>query len=199
MVVLLLVIGAAIAASVLMVDLFRQSATARVGQAQAEVARSCDAIAQAYAFYVAGLPGTQSGLDEQSFRRGLTAVVATALRRRTGIEGGIWQLGQESLAYAYPTYEGTGPKTDLPQAELPRIQQVNQSALREEHPVESRYQAASQTLLLNACPLPGPVPELTAWTMTRVMTFAGPAYTQLMTAWAYCCSRCLLQRLCWSG
>jgi signal transduction histidine kinase len=168
------------AASALMVELFRQSATARVGQAQAEAARSCDAIAQAYAFYVAGLPGTQTGLDEQSFRRGLTTVVGTALRRRTGIEGGIWQHGRESLAYAYPTYEGTGPKTDLPQAELPRIQQVNQSALREEHAVESRYQATSQTLLLNACPLPGPVSELTAWTMTRVMTFAGPAYAQLM-------------------
>jgi signal transduction histidine kinase len=180
LVVLLLVIGAAMAASVLMVELFRQSATARVGQAQAEVARSCDAVAQAYAFYVAGLPGTHSGLDERSFRGGLTAVVGTALRRHSGIEGGIWQRGQESLAYAYPTYEGTGPKTDLPQAELPRIQEVNQSALREERPVESRYQAASQTLLLNACPLPGPVPDLTAWTMTRVMTFAGPAYAQLM-------------------
>ena len=32
--------------------------------------------------------------------------------------------------------------------QLLRIQQVNQLALREEHPVESRYQAASQTLLL---------------------------------------------------
>jgi signal transduction histidine kinase len=178
--VLLLVIAAAIATSLLMVQLFRQSATARVGQAQAEIARACDAVAGAYGFYVAGLHGTGSGLDEQGFRDGLTAVVRTALRNRVGIEGGIWRAGRESLAYAFPTYEGTGPKTDLPQAELPRIQQVNQLALREEHPVESRYQAASQTLLLTSCPLPGPVPELTAWTMTRVMTFAGPAYRQLM-------------------
>jgi signal transduction histidine kinase len=178
--VLLLVVAAAIAASALMVELFRQSATARIGQARAEVARSCDAIAQAYNFYLAGLPGAESRLDDPNFRRGLTAVVGTALRRRGGIEGGIWQHGRESLAYAYPTYEGTGPKTDLPQAELPRIQEVNQSALRDEHPIENRYQAASQTLLLNACPLSGPVPELTAWTMTRVMTFAGPAYAQLM-------------------
>jgi signal transduction histidine kinase len=176
--VLLLVIAAAIAASLLMVQLFRQSATARVGQAQAEIARACDAVAGAYGFYVSGRHGTVGGTDE--FRDGLTAVVRTALRNRSGIEGGIWRGGRESLAYAFPTYEGTGPKTDLPQAELPRIQQVNQSALREEHPVESRYQAVSQTLLLTACPLPGPVSDLTAWTMTRVMTFAGPAYRQLM-------------------
>ncbi|MBV8805380.1 MAG: hypothetical protein JO042_10040, partial [Sinobacteraceae bacterium] len=178
---LLLVVAAAVAASILMVALFRQSATARVGQAQAQIARACDAVAGAYGFYVAGMRETGSGFDERAFQRGLTAVVQTALRNRAGIEGGIWKGGRESLAYAYPTYEGTGPKTDLPQAELPRIRQINQLVLREEHSVESRYQAASQTLLLTACPLPGPVPGLTAWTMTRVMTFAGPAYQQLMS------------------
>jgi len=41
----------------------------------------------------------------------LTAVVQTALRDRPGIEGGIWQTDAGSLAYAFPTYEGGGPKT----------------------------------------------------------------------------------------
>ncbi len=52
--------------------------------------------------------------------------------------------------------------------------------MTEEHPVSSRYPTPSQTLLLTACPLAGPIPQLSAWTMTRVTTFAGRAYEQLM-------------------
>ena len=37
-----------------MVGLFRQSATAQAGQAEAKICRSCDAIAGAYRFYSAG-------------------------------------------------------------------------------------------------------------------------------------------------
>jgi signal transduction histidine kinase len=107
--------------------------------------------------------------------------VQSALRQRIGIEGGIWQAKKGSLAYAYPTYEGSGPKTDLPQAELSRIETINRVAVTDERPSSSRYAAPSQTLLVTACPLSGPVPDLTAWSMTRVMTFAGLAYQQLMT------------------
>ncbi|HVO88771.1 MAG TPA: HAMP domain-containing sensor histidine kinase, partial [Casimicrobiaceae bacterium] len=38
----------------------------------------------------------------------------------------------------------------------------------------------SQIMLVAACPLPGPIPRLTGWTMTRVFTFAGRSYQQLM-------------------
>ena len=176
----LLLVVAAIAIGALMVGLFRQSATARVGQANAELERACDAISDAYRFYSAGWHSAQAS-EDSSFRGGLTTVVQSALRQRVGVEGGIWQLERGSLAYAYPTYEGSGPKIDLPQAELPRIAQVNRIAASEEHPSSSRYSAPSQTLLVTACPLSGPIPDLTAWTMTRVMTFAGRAYRQLMT------------------
>ena len=77
-----------------------------------------------------------------------------------------------------------GPKTDLPQAELPRIREINGIAVTEEHPVSSRYPTPSQTLVITACPLAGPIPELSAWTMTRVTTFAGRAYEQLMAGLA---------------
>ena len=177
---LVLLIAAAVAAGVLMIDLFRQSATARIGQADAELGRACDAIGVAYRFYATGWHGPDAVVDDEGFRGGLTAVVQTALRNRAGIEGGIWEPKQGSLAYAYPTYEGSGPKTDLPQAERPRIQQINRIALSEERTATSRYAAPSQTLLLTACPLPGPLSGLTAWTMTRVITFAGRGYQQLM-------------------
>jgi signal transduction histidine kinase len=178
-----LLVVAALATGALMVGLFRQSATARVGQAGAELAQACDAIAGAYRFYSAGWHGSEASQDA-SFRGGLTAVVQSALRQRIAVEGGIWQPNSGSLAYAYPTYEGSGPKIDLPQAELPRIEATNKIAATEERPSSSRYSSSSQTLLVTACPLPGPIPELTAWTMTRVVTFAGRAYWQLMTGMA---------------
>jgi signal transduction histidine kinase len=177
---LLLLIVAAIAAGALMVGLFRQSATARAAQAEAEIGRACDAIAGAYRFYSAGRPGPTFAPDDEALRHDLTAVVQTALRHRVGIEGGIWRADGGSLAYAFPTYQGSGPKTDIPQAELPRIQEVNRVALAEDRQASSRYDASSQILLITACPVPGPIPSLTGWAMTRVLTFAGSGYQQLM-------------------
>jgi hypothetical protein len=78
-----LLVAIAIVASVLMVGLFRQSATAQIGQAAAQIGRACDAIAEAYRFYSSGWHGTTAALDDQAFRSGLTAVVQTALRTRT--------------------------------------------------------------------------------------------------------------------
>jgi signal transduction histidine kinase len=184
LVLLLLQIAAAVAAGVLMVGLFRQSASERVGQADAQIGRACDAIAEAYRFYSSEWHGPSTALVDSAFRSGLNTVVQTALLQRAGVEGGIWQQNEGSLAYSYPTYEGSGPKTDLPQAELPRIREVNRIALAEDHTASSRNTAASQTLLLTACPLSGPIPQLTAWTMTRVFTFAGRAYGQLMAGLA---------------
>ena len=179
-VLLVLLIAAAVAAGALMVGLFRQSATAQAGQAEAEIGRACDAMSSAYRFYSAGWQGPAAGPTNDALRHDLTAVVQTALRDRPGIEGGIWQGDAGSLAYAFPTYQGSGPKTDVPQAELPRIQAVNQAALASDRQANSRYNASSQILLLTACPLPGPIPSLTAWTMTRVLTLAGSGYRLLM-------------------
>lgn len=176
---LLLLVAATTAAGLLMVDLFRQSATAQAGRAEAEIARACDAIADRYRFFATGWEGSPQ-LDSAALQHDLTAVVQTALRDRVGVEGGIWRAGAGSFAYAYPTYEGGGPKTDVPQAELPRIEAVNRAALAEERQVSARYDASTQILLLTACPLSGPIPALTGWTMTRVSTFAGRGYRQLM-------------------
>jgi hypothetical protein len=92
----------------------------------------------------------------------------------------LWQADAGALVYAYPTYQGAGPKTDMPQAESSRIQAINAAALTLDRPTTRRFQATTEVLLLAACPLRGPIPQLTAWTMTRVVTFAGRAYQQLM-------------------
>jgi signal transduction histidine kinase len=172
--------SAGLATGALMIGLFYQSASAQAGQAEAQIARACDSIAATYRFYSTQWQGPSTSLQDLGLRSSLTTVVQTALRDRLGIEGGLWQSDAGALAYAYPTYQGAGPKTDMPQAELSRIQSINAAAQTEDRQTSRRYQATTQVLLLSACPLHGPIPMLTAWTMTRVATFAGRAYQQLM-------------------
>jgi len=179
--VLIVLLGVAgLATGALMIGLFYQSASAQAGEAEARSARACDSIVATYRFYSTQWQGPSTSLQDPRLRASLTTVVQTALRDRSGIEGGLWQSEVGSVAYAYPTYQGAGPKTDMPQAELSRIQSINASAQTEDRQTSRRYQAPTQVLLLTACPLQGPIPHLTAWTMTRVVTFAGRAYQQLM-------------------
>ena len=181
LIVLIALLGiAAIATGALMIGLFYQSASAQEGEAEAQIARACDSIAAAYRFYSAQWPGPSTSLQDADLRASLTTVVQTALRDRPGIEGGLWQADSGAVAYAYPTYQGAGPKTDMPQAEASRIQAINAAAQAEDRQTSRQYRAATQVLVLAACPLRGPIPQLTAWTMTRVVTFAGRAYQQLM-------------------
>ena len=176
---LMLVVSAAVT-GYLLIESFRQSAAAQVGRAQELVARSCRDIADRYAFATAGWNGPPSSQIDEELRRQLTAVVGAALARAVGVEGGIWQSQAGPLAYAFPTYEGTGPKTDLPEAEHDAIDQVNADARRDEQAVTVRRPSQTQTLVLHACPLPGPWSGVTAWTMMRVFTGSGDAYHQLV-------------------
>jgi hypothetical protein len=178
LIVLLTVAG--VAASGLMIGLFYQSASAQAAEAEAQIARACDSIASTYRFYSTSWQGPSTSLHDDALRAALTTVVQTALRDRPGIEGGLWQADAGPLAYAYPTYEGAGPKTDMPQAESSRIRAINAAALTLDRPAIRRYAATTEVRLMAACPLRGPIPQLSAWTMTRVVTFAGRAYQQLM-------------------
>jgi signal transduction histidine kinase len=164
---------ACVAVGFLLVQLFQQSTEAQIGRAEAVVARACDLIRDRYGFYAAGWTGPGAGQADDRLRADLAAAVSLALAHQAGVEGGIWQADAGPLAYAFPTYEGTGPKTDLPTAERDQIQAVNQQAARDDQPIDRRTSSGSQTLLLHACPLNGPIKGLTAWTMTRVRAVQG--------------------------
>ncbi|MGY3441344.1 sensor histidine kinase [Bradyrhizobium sp. USDA 4473] len=162
----------------LLFESFQQTANARVARSEELVARACRDIADRYQFFVSGWTG---GPVDARLKQELNALVQVALSGATGVEGGVWQADAGSLAYAFPSYEGTGPKTDLPVAELGTIREVNGEALRSGRPAGLRQPARSQVLLVHACPLRGPLQGTTAWTMTRAFTAEGPAYTQLLT------------------
>jgi signal transduction histidine kinase len=165
----------------LLFESFRQTSNARVARSEELVARTCRDVADRYQFFVSGAAGVP--VDDR-LKQELVTVVQSALSNAVGVEGGIWQGDAGSLAYAFPSYEGTGPKTDLPAAEENTIRQVNAEALRSRRPAVIRQTGRSQVLLVQACPLRGPLQGVTAWTMTRTFTAEGPAYNQLLTGLA---------------
>jgi signal transduction histidine kinase len=165
----------------LLFESFRQTSNARVARSEELVARACRDIADRYQFYVSGWGGAP--VDDR-LKQEFVTVVQTALSNAVGVEGGIWQADAGSLAYAFPSYEGTGPKTDLPAAESNTIRQVNAEALQSGRPAVIRQTGRSQVLLVQACPLRGPLQGTTAWTMTRTFAAEGPAYNQLLTGLA---------------
>jgi signal transduction histidine kinase len=165
----------------LLFESFRRTSNARVARSEELVARACRDIADRYQFFVSGWSGAH--VDER-LKQELVDVVQTALSSAVGVEGGIWQADAGSLAYAFPSYEGTGPKTDLPAAEQNTIREVNSEALRSGRPAGIRQPGRSQVLLVHACPLRGPLQGVTAWTMVRTFTAEGPAYNQLLAGLA---------------
>ena len=106
-----------------------------------------------------GLVRTGTGAAGRRLRSDLTTAVGLALANQDGVEGGIWQADAGPLAYAFPTYEGTGPKTDLPAAERDQIQAVNQQAARDEQPVDRRMRLAQRR---RCCCMPARCPARSA-------------------------------------
>ena len=152
---------AALVVGALLIALYRETTTQRTDRAVASVARACDAIIRE--------TRTEPGQNDYA-----TATMH-ALEPFPGIEGGLWRSGVGSLAYSFPTYEGTGLKTDLPQAEQSTIKQVSETASFAQRPVEWKRDARLQALLITACPLVGST-DIAAWTMTRVTTTGGRPY-----------------------
>ena len=67
------------------------------------------------------------------------------MRIQDGVEGGIRQASAGPLAYAFPTYKGTGPKTDLPLAERSQIEGLSQATARDGQPADRRTTSRATT------------------------------------------------------
>ncbi len=160
-VVWLLSLAASCAVGLLLVQLYRQSTSAQTARADAALAQACDRIADRYAYYTAGwTPGAQATQDA-GLRHDLAAVVALALADSAGVDGGILDADTGTAL------------TSLPPADRQRILALAQDAAGSDQPAAAQYAAGTQTLLVRACPLRGPLPTLAAWTMTRVAEAAG--------------------------
>lgn len=107
------------------------------------------------------------------------AVVDMALREDAGVEGGLWDRGRGVFAYAFPTYDGSGVKTDAPAAELPRLAALSEQALAAGAPVGEVRPGLREAVVYSACPVNA---NVAGWTLTRVATIADSALKHLILA-----------------
>lgn len=157
------------ALAVVMLTLYRASAGAQVAAGQAATEQSCRAIATRYARSATDPSSAQPQLDL------LQVLLQLVLIEVPHVEGGVWQGGTAAspaadaglLAYAYPTYEGSGIKRDVPAAEQPLIVEISQLSARTQAPQTDVVRGSREALIVSACPLVSPNKNLAAWTMTR--------------------------------
>lgn len=178
-------LAGAVAVGIMLVALYKETTSQRTARAAAGLLRACEAIGHESA----------EGLAPDDTR------VARALAGFAGVEGGLWSQASDFGPYAFPTYEGGGRKTDLPQAEEPSIRAVAVRAFASNRPVEWRRESSSQTLLITACPVRS-LGGTIAWAMTRVMTVGGRAFLLAASALALLAavligSALLLGRVLW--
>lgn len=157
--VILLTVCAALALA--MTVLFRSSAGTQIGDAQMRAEASCAAIAVRYAKSLADPQRETPQLDL------LQVLLQLVLIEEPQVEGGVWRASGGFMAYAYPTYEGSGVKRDVPEAEQSHIAEVARVAARTQKPETDIVRASREALVVSACPLASPHADLAAWTMTR--------------------------------
>ena len=154
----------------MMVTLYRSSAGAQVAEGRAQAEQSCRAIAARYAKSVPDPAPAAPQLDL------LQVLLQLVLIEAPHIEGGVWQAAGGLVAYAYPTYEGSGVKRDIPVTERPLIIEMSERAARTQQAQTDVVRGAREALIVASCPLASPAHDLAAWTMTR--THAGALAAQ---------------------
>lgn len=160
----------------LAVALVRQGESARVADAIAHLDRATGQMVAQYDYLRRSFEerGSASPLatGDDGLLQSLTAV---ALGGLPGVEGGFYRAeGGRVLGYAYPTYRGSGPKTDIPAAERPTIERVAVRAVEERRPADERVMAGPDLILFRALPLPSGAHAGAVWVMERLAGIRTP-------------------------
>lgn len=100
----------------------------------------------------------------------LRSVTEATLAGLSGVEGGFYAAEADRLlGYAYPTYPGSGPKTDIPAAESATIQRVATTATAVNGRGAENVVAGADLILFRAQALQGQgQPIGAAWVMLRL-------------------------------
>lgn len=113
----------------------------------------------------------------------LAVTSALALRGSPGAEGGFYSSSlQEIVGYAFPTYEGSGAKTDAPEAETPTIVEVCEEAISNGNGATRTVGGDREALVFVALPL-RENDRITgaAWAMRRIQNIQGEAQRANLT------------------
>lgn len=118
-----------------------------------------------------------TGTNASSLSAAGGALLDLHLSEQSGVEGGIWDPTEGFSAYVFPTYDGSTPKTQLPAAELPRLEALARQALHSGTLAKDVVVGEREALIRVAMPLQANSSELVVWTMKRVQI----AQTRLLT------------------
>ncbi|SFD72313.1 sensor histidine kinase [Paracidovorax konjaci] len=167
-----LLLGACALVAVVIVVLYQAGSGAQVAAGRARASQSCEEIASRYAQSV---PTVAADAPRTDLLRVLLHVV---LLEAPHVEGGVWSAAEGMVAYAYPTYEGSGVKNDVPSAEEPLIVEMARQAAAARHPLVNMVRGSREVLIVAACPLAAH-PDTAVWTMTRAHSGAIAAQDSL--------------------
>jgi signal transduction histidine kinase len=159
--------------AVIMVGMYREGAGIQIEAGQRNARDGCAAIQSAYAAYRSGASGSSVAPADL-----LYVLVERALFDKPGVEGGVWDSGGGFLAYAYPTYEGSVVKRDVPEAEQARIASLARQSIAGQAPQLEIQRGQREASIVAACPLVGST-TLAAWTLKRVPAALAQGYDRL--------------------
>jgi hypothetical protein len=151
----LMVLVTVILAAALAVSAHRHSEAARVADAERQIDRALGQLSENfYHFRASLLERKDSDPLAQDNDALLRKITSEALSAAPGVEGGFYSVKDARLlGYAFPTYEGTGPKTDIPPAEQPSIEALVKAAIAARAEAEKRVSAGADVILFRARPL----------------------------------------------
>lgn len=163
----------------LLMLLTRQGTDQQIDRARHLAGVSCSALqAGAARMDAAGLAGPASPAQSSAMQ----AVLDLALRDSPGMEGGFWRDGAGVVAYAFPTYDGSGIKRDAPSAEMERIASTAERARATDGLVTDLRPGLREAVVFAACPAQAGAPGLVAWTLMRVPLIGADVVKPLLLA-----------------
>ncbi|KAB7769782.1 sensor histidine kinase [Xanthomonas maliensis] len=167
----MVVVAACVGVASVLYGLYRQTEGVRLEEARQQLHGQCERIVQRYA-------GASEAARKGDDGVGLAAVVVhLVLADAPGVEGGVWDLHKGFVAYAYPTYDGSDHKTDIPAAEWLTIVNTARQSVSGKNATQYRRDGRREVLLISACPLAS---NSAAWTMTRVPASTADAWRPLV-------------------
>ena len=167
----------ALAVAGLTIAVLERGSAALIAKGRSTATAACTAAGARYRLLLAS--GSASSTADGR-ERDLAVIMQTSLYQFPGVEGSLWRRDLGFFGYAYPTYEGTVAKTDLPEAERANIETlVSAAALDQATRIDER-RGLREAVIIAVCPVTADG-NIMAWTLLRV-PLAGNDFENLALA-----------------
>ncbi len=168
-----------VSAAFLGLQIFTMTESARMAEATTQLNLAMERMARHYE--LAERSRAPSDLESAPLiedARTLRAIALESLADLRGLEGGFYASSSGRLhGYAFPTYSGSGPKTDIPEAERPVISRLVGQALATKTLLEEHIESGFDAILFAAAPLlRNGEPMGAVWVMHRLPGIRNPQW-----------------------